>query len=76
MEGAPNYAPFDTPLSSMASCFTANGSWNTGFTSTDGCTFNQFAGELWNARSHQSLLANGIALVQLNPYTSDTWEWC
>jgi hypothetical protein len=21
------------------------------------------------------MLANGIAVVQLNPYTSDTWEW-
>ncbi len=43
--------------------------------SNEGCTFNQFAGELWNARSHQLMLANGIAVVQLNPYTSDTWEW-
>ena len=77
MEGAPNYKPFDTPLKSMASCFLANGSWNMGGGrgGNDGCTFNQFAGELWNARSHQSLLANGIAVVQLNPYTSDTWEW-
>jgi hypothetical protein len=77
MEGAPNYKPFDTPLNSLASCFLANGSWNTGggFMSNEGCTFNQFAGELWNARSHQLMLANGIAVVQLNPYTSDTWEW-
>ena len=75
--GAPNYKPFDTPLSSLDSCFLSNGSWNTGggFMSNDGCTFNQFAGELWNARSHQLMLANGIAVVQLNPYTSDTWEW-
>ena len=21
------------------------------------------------------MLANGIAVVQLNPYTADTWEW-
>lgn len=77
MPGAPNYRPFDTPLNSLASCFLANGSWNTGggFMSNDGCTFNQFAGELWNARSHQLMLANGIAVVQLNPYTADTWEW-
>lgn len=40
-----------------------------------GCTFNQWAGQLWNARLHQYLLANGIAVLQLNPYTSDTWEW-
>ena len=53
-----------------ASCFHANGTWD-----TNGCTFNQFAGELWTARSHQYLLANGIAVVQLNPYTDDTWEW-
>ena len=27
---------------------------------TGGCTFNQFAGELWNSRLHQYLIANGI----------------
>ena len=33
------------------------------------------AGYSTNARLHQHLLANGIAVVQLNPYTADTWEW-
>lgn len=68
--GAPNYRPFETPAKALASCFDASGAWN-----LTGCTFNQFAGELWNARLHQFLLANGIAVVQLNPYTADTWEW-
>lgn len=68
--GAPNYAPYATPLASLASCFNGDGTWD-----TTGCTFNQLAGELWTARSHQYLLANGIAVVQLNPYTDDTWEW-
>jgi hypothetical protein len=69
-EGGPTYKPFDTPAASLAGCFNKDGSWN-----TTGCSFNQWAGELWNARTHQFLLANGIAVVQLNPYTSDTWEW-
>eukprot|EP01045_Picozoa_sp_COSAG04_P007209 COSAG04_NODE_372_length_15668_cov_11.135975_6_plen_84_part_00 len=42
---------------------------------TGGCTFNQFAGELWNSRLHQYLIANGIAVVTLNPSTPDSWEW-
>ena len=39
---------FATPAASLGSCFNASGGWN-----ETGCTFNQFAGELWNARLHQ-----------------------
>jgi hypothetical protein len=48
MEGAPNYLPVATPAASLGSCFNSSGGWN-----ESGCTFNQFAGELWNARLHQ-----------------------
>jgi hypothetical protein len=39
------------------------------------CSFFQKAGQLWVARMHQYLLANGIAVLLVNPYAGDTWEW-
>eukprot|EP01047_Picozoa_sp_COSAG01_P042042 COSAG01_NODE_3648_length_5827_cov_4.766934_5_plen_349_part_00 len=71
-----NYLPFQTPRASMASCFYSNGTWRIGRgPNRTGCTFNQFAGELWQARLHQFLTANGIAVVTLNPAFPDTWDW-
>lgn len=65
---AMNYIPFATPQQSFRSCFDAAGEeW-----AMSNCTFNQWAGELWNARLHQYLVANGVAVVTLNPYTQDT----
>ena len=34
------------------------------------------AGQTWDVRLRQSLLANGVAVLQLNPYSMDLWEWC
>jgi hypothetical protein len=72
-----DYQPFATPAESMAACFNPDGSWRIGKGANHtGCTFNQMnqmAGELWQARLHQLLLANGIAVVTLNPYSPDTW---
>jgi hypothetical protein len=77
------YEPFDTPKQSMATCFdqSADGTlkWHTE-SSYKGeqikcSSFSQWAGQLWNSRLHQYLVANGIAVVLLSPYTSDTWEW-
>lgn len=64
-----HYNTFDTPTQMWASCFHQNGSWD-----LENCGFNQFAGEMWNARVHQYLLANGIAIVALNPFEEDTCE--
>ena len=36
------------------------------------CSFFQKAGQLWVARLHQYLLANGIAIVVVNPYAGNT----
>jgi hypothetical protein len=82
----PQYNIFDRPMDAMASCFRDDGSWRPlSFsgkdceTSADGhkacCTFFQKAGQLWLARLHQYLLANGIAILVVNPYAGDTWEW-
>ena len=58
----------------MAACFNEDGSWRIGKGKNHtGCTFFQMAGELWQARLHQFLLANGIAVVTLNPSSPDTW---
>jgi hypothetical protein len=39
-----------------------------------GCNYDQQAGALWDQRLKQYLLANGIAVVQLNPITADSWD--
>ena len=82
----PQYNVFDTPTDAMATCFRDDGSWRPlSFSghdcekTPDGhkacCTFFQKAGQLWLARLHQYLLANGIAILIVNPYAGDTWEW-
>eukprot|EP00038_Savillea_parva_P013540 m.8512 g.8512 ORF g.8512 m.8512 type:complete len:480 (+) comp2547_c0_seq1:107-1546(+) len=68
----PPYNLFDPPAVSMASCFDTNGDWLTSFSN---CSFFQKAGQLWAARLHQYLTANGIAVLALNPYAGDVWEW-
>jgi hypothetical protein len=30
---------------------------------------------MWSLRSRQYLLANGIAVMQVNPQSGDYWEW-
>jgi hypothetical protein len=40
----------------------------------DGCSYEQQAGGLWDQRLKQLLLANGVAVVQVNPYKSDNWD--
>lgn len=39
-----------------------------------GCGYDQEAGALWDQRFKQLLVANGIAVIQLNPYEEDTWD--
>eukprot|EP00040_Diaphanoeca_grandis_P043333 m.267663 g.267663 ORF g.267663 m.267663 type:complete len:450 (-) comp74262_c0_seq1:202-1551(-) len=68
----PKYNVFDPPAAAMASCFGANGKWLTSFSN---CSYFQKAGQLWVSRLHQYLLANGIAILVVNPYAGDTWEW-
>lgn len=39
-----------------------------------GCMYDQQAGSLWDQRLKQFLLANGVAVVLLNPIEEDTWD--
>ena len=82
----PQYNVFSPPLEAMSSCFRGDGSWRplsfsgehceTGASGqTLCCSFFQKAGQLWVARLHQFLLANGIAILVINPYAGDTWQW-
>ena len=72
----PKFNTFDTPAQAMASCFRKDGSWEPlGWHAGANCSFFQKAGQLWVARLHQYLLANGIAILVVNPYAGDTWEW-
>ena len=38
------------------------------------CDYDQEAGALWNQRLKQYLIANGVAVVVINPYTEDSWD--
>eukprot|EP00039_Didymoeca_costata_P027811 m.19238 g.19238 ORF g.19238 m.19238 type:complete len:433 (-) comp6517_c0_seq1:144-1442(-) len=69
----PQYNVFDSPIATMKSCFTSDGSWLP--LHGPNCTYFQKAGQLWVSRLHQYLLANGIAILVVNPYAGDTWEW-
>ena len=39
-----------------------------------GCNYDQEAGALWDQRLKQYLLANGVAVINLNPITDDSWD--
>ena len=38
------------------------------------CDYDQEAGALWDQRLKQFLVSNGVAVLQLNPYETDTWD--
>ena len=37
------------------------------------CQYDTLAGELWDMRLKQLIVANGVAVVQANPYADDGW---
>lgn len=39
------------------------------------CDFGAVAGMMWDMRSRQYLLANGIAVLQVNPGGEESWDW-
>jgi len=39
-----------------------------------GCMYDQEAGTMWDQRLKQYLVANGIAVFNLNPYEEDQWD--
>ena len=36
---------------------------------------NLISWQMWEMRFRQYLLANGVAILQINPASMDTWEW-
>ena len=38
-----------------------------------GCQYDTLAGELWDMRLKQLIVANGVAIVQVNPASDDGW---
>ena len=76
-DGGKSFKAFDTPSNTMASCFKHAPSpapppspWG----GRSDCDYDQEAGALWNQRLKQYLIANGVAVVSVNPYTEDSWD--
>lgn len=72
-----SFKAFDTPNATMTSCFkTPPGPppppspWG----HQSDCDYDQEAGALWNQRLKQYLIANGVAVVSVNPFTEDSWD--
>ena len=55
-----------------AGCFTTNGTFN-----ASECRRHPDAltGRIWEQRLGQYAIANGIALMYVNPWSEDTWDW-
>ena len=72
------YSPaFLDPAAVVAPCFTPNGTWDPDGHVPGGlqCGFTSVNGQLWDMRIKQYLLANGVAVVQVNTASSDQWDW-
>jgi hypothetical protein len=67
------YPPFYPPGKISTACFTANGSFTGAY--NPNCSFGNLNGQMWWQRVNQYLLANGIAVVQINVYRGDWWDW-
>ena len=64
------YGAFDTPNATLATCFNSAASpWP-----KSNCDYDQESGGMWDQRLKQYLVANGIAVLQLNPRYTDTWD--
>jgi hypothetical protein len=59
----------EQPESLLSACFPTSRGGN--YTP---CGFAPVTGEMWRSRLHQHLLANGIAVVTVGNYASDTWD--
>ena len=70
------YGPFSTPDESIEWAFQRNGSLNQSVAGSESAEadFPQ-AGLIWIQRIKQYLIANGVAVVILNPLVSDGWDW-
>lgn len=62
------FSAFSTPEQTLESCYPSGGGGN------GKCDYDQESGALWDQRLKQYLIANGIAVLQLNPRSTDTWD--
>jgi hypothetical protein len=67
----PSYGAFDLPKDVMRGCFPAHPDPHAHFA----CYFDSVAGAVWDQRVKQYLLANGVAVVLVNPWMNDLWEY-
>lgn len=65
-----NFPIFQLPAETTQACFTKNGSYD-----SRTCGFDAMSGMMWSQRLNQHLIANGIALLLVNPYMNDQWDW-
>jgi hypothetical protein len=73
--GHKSYGAFDTPNRSLVPCLAKFRSGSGGSSiHHSNCSFDQLSGALWDQRIKQYLLSNGVAIVQLNPAESDSWD--
>jgi hypothetical protein len=63
----PTFGAFSLPGDSMRNCLP--------YHSAHGCYFDSMAGAVWDQRGKQYLLANGIAVIQVNPWRQDEWDY-
>ena len=62
------YSAFATPKDLMSACFGNNTAVG------GGCRYEQEAGGMWDHRLKQYLLANGVAVLNVNPLSDDSWD--
>jgi hypothetical protein len=63
-----SYGAFELPAQAMATCFGGEDSHGAG------CGYDQAAGALWDQRLQQYLVANGVAVLLVNPAEMDSWD--
>ena len=71
-----SFGPFDIPEKTFnaSTCFDSNSSSTKCGEFWAGCCFDSRAGSIWNQRIKQILLANGVAMISMNP-SSEGWNY-
>lgn len=67
---AKKFHAFDTPDDALRSCFSSE----TNPWPRSDCDYDQQSGAMWDQRLKQYLVANKVAVLQLNPRYTDLWD--
>ena len=80
-----NFSAFGTPFEAGEFCYKNATNATAAATAADrggfpphhhrDCDYDQQAGAIWDQRLKQVLLANGVAVLQVNPIQQDDWEY-